>query len=142
VTLSEQRRPTTPPAFGQRPPPLCRPQFHHRHHPSRNSCRLSAISAPTTQHRYKEHAQSRRSSPFCHFRNHARALLCLCSATVVHRQAITDVQPSRVLEPSSTRASTVSHTDPCSELPGLPYTAAFFTASSHRCHFPPAIPQP
>jgi hypothetical protein len=135
VTLSEQRRPTMPPAFGQRLSPLCCAD---------GSTAPATLTPPfpTASRGYKESAQSQRSSPFCHFCTHALAPLRLCSATVVHQQAITDVQPSRVPEPSSTRASTASHTDPCSELPGPPNATAFFTIGSHRCYFPPAVPQP
>jgi hypothetical protein len=148
VTLSEHRRPTTPPAIGQRPPPLCRA------HGFAAAAQPPPVSPPppprpqlkppfpTASRGYKESTQGRRSSPFCHFRTHAPAPLCLFSATVVRQQVVTDVQPSRGTEPSSTGASTVSHADPCPELPRLPDAAAFFTAGSHRCHFPRAIPQP
>jgi hypothetical protein len=147
VTLSEQRRPTAPPAFGQWPPPLCRahgfsaaalPPPVSPPPPPRPQL---ASPFPTASRGYKERMQGRRSSPSCHFRTHTLALHRLYSATIVHRHAITDVQPSRVPEPSSTGASTTSHTDPFSELPRPSDTATFFTAGSHRCHFPPAVPQ-
>jgi hypothetical protein len=88
-----------------------------------------------------KHVRGRGKFPPPPFSLYHSAPLCPYTATVVRRQAVIDLQPSRVPESSSTGAPTASQADSCSELPGPP-DAFFFTAGSHRCRLSPTVPRP